>query len=71
MVSHGRQIGHRLAAQAFSQMMITVSQGGEKRDVRRADIATAVRDAIADVSGTAPAGTGQYPPCPGCCVHPL
>jgi hypothetical protein len=60
MASHGRQIGRRLAAQALGQMMITVSRAGEKRDVHRADLAAAVRDAIAEVSGIPPTETGRH-----------
>lgn len=62
MASHGRQIGRLLAAKALGQLMITASQAGEKRDVRRADIAAAVRDAIAEAPGTPSAGTGQHAP---------
>ena len=62
MVAHGRQLGRRLAAQALGQLMITASQRGEKRDVRRADIAPAVRDAIAEMRGTPLAKTRQHSP---------
>jgi len=62
MAAHGRQLGRRLAAHALSQLMITASETGEKRDVCRADIATAVRDAIADMTGTRSAKTRRHSP---------
>jgi len=62
MASYGRQLGRRLAARSLGELIITASRGGEKRDVRRADIAAAVRDAIAEVSGAPATGTGRHVP---------
>ena len=61
MGSHARRLGYYLAASSLNQLTDLARQNANERDVRREDLAAAVRDTIAEVSGT-PAGEASIAP---------
>lgn len=61
MGNHAQRLGYYLAASSLGQLTYLARQNANERDVRREDLAAAVRDAIAEVSGT-PAGEASNAP---------
>lgn len=61
MDSHAQRLGYYLAASSLNQLVARAQQNANERDVRRENLAAAVRDAIAEVSGT-PAGEASNAP---------
>jgi hypothetical protein len=61
MGSHAQRLGYYLAASSLNQLTDLARQNANERDVRREDLVAAVRDAIAEVSGT-PAGEASNAP---------
>lgn len=59
---YGQRLGGYLAWKALAQLLLAVSQAGEKATVRPDDISAAVRDAITQLSSGIPAGAGQNAP---------
>jgi hypothetical protein len=60
MASHGKRLGRQLASMALTQFTNVALQAGQELHVPREDVAAAVRDAIAGLSGAPPAGKGQH-----------
>jgi hypothetical protein len=62
MASHGQRLDRQLAAMDLGQLTTAALQAGQERQVRREDTASAVHDAIAELSAAPPAATGQHLP---------
>ena len=59
---YGQRIGGYLAWKTLAQLLLAVSQAGEKITVRPEDISAAVRDAITQLSPGIPSGARQHAP---------
>lgn len=59
---YGKRLGGYLAWKTLAQLLLAVSQAGEKITVRPDDISAAVRDAITQLSLGVPARARQYAP---------
>lgn len=57
---YGQRLGSYLAWKALGQLLLAVSQAGEKVTVRPDDVSAAVRDAIKQLSSGVPSGPRQH-----------